>query len=422
MLGVHPVFIPAPIRGSSNSALFFVQGAGQTSSRCGLKIVSQKLNFFDSARYRQPALIPMRITLLAVLLSTAFVYAASEFDWTRARELAARAQRGESLGEGDRQLLDEAARRRKAGERPAGEEPAPPARPIANLTPLTELKEPYYGHDGGLYGAGQNDPPPAQAALAARAIAQIRPLDAQGNPAPDGKIALLSLGMSNATQEFSVFVKKANADPRKAPQVVVVDGAQEGMDATAWVTADAKPWTVVEQQLTAAHVSTRQVQAVWIKQALKRPTRGFPGEADALRSRLRETVVIARQKYPNLRVAYLSSRIYAGYALSGLNPEPYAYESAFAVRGLIQEQMHDTPRLNADPAKGEIKAPVLLWGPYLWANGRTPRQGDGLTYAADEFAGDGIHPGNSAREKVARLLLDFFTTNPLAKPWFTAPH
>ena len=37
--------------------------------------------------------------------------------------------------------------------------------------------------------------------------------------------------------------------------------------------------------------------------------------------------------------ATLSSRIYAGYAVTPLNPEPYAYESAFSVRGLIQQQM-----------------------------------------------------------------------------------
>ncbi len=36
-----------------------------------------------------------------------------------------------------------------------------------------------------------------------------------------------------------------------------------------------------------------------------------------------------KKRFPNLRIAYLSSRIYAGYAKSALNPEPYAYESGF---------------------------------------------------------------------------------------------
>jgi hypothetical protein len=31
-----------------------------------------------------------------------------------------------------------------------------------------------------------------------------------------------------------------------------------------------------------------------------------------------------------------------------------------------------------------------------------------------------VHPSQTGREKVARLLLDFCKTNPPAAPWFTA--
>jgi hypothetical protein len=41
----------------------------------------------------------------------------------------------------------------------------------------------------------------------------------------------------------------------------------------------------------------------------------------------------------NLRVAYLASRIYGGYADGRLNPEPYAYEGEFVVRLLILSQI-----------------------------------------------------------------------------------
>ena len=45
-----------------------------------------------------------------------------------------------------------------------------------------------------------------------------------------------------------------------------------------------------------------------------------------------------KQRYPNLRLTYLSSRIYGGYAGGMLNPEPYAYEGAFTMRWLIQDE------------------------------------------------------------------------------------
>lgn len=346
------------------------------------------------------------------------------FDWNRAKEIHARAERGETLSDADRQYLEEAIRRHKSGE-PIGGGSAPAAGAAAqiapwtgHLTPLTELKEKYHGEDGGLYGAGQNTAPPAQKERALKAISHIQPLDADGHPAKDGKIVLLSIGMSNTTMEFSGYVARANADPRKADNVVVVDGAQGGKDATAWSKADAPVWQVANERVGDAKVTPQQVQAVWIKQALIHPQTGFPAESERLRDRLREIVTLAKQKYPNLQIAYLSSRIYAGYARTPLNPEPYAYESAFAVRWLIQEQVNGAPALNADPGH-EIKAPVLLWGPYLWADGQTPRQSDQLTYGPDEYANDGTHPGPTARQKVAKLLQEFFATDPLASPWYS---
>jgi hypothetical protein len=365
------------------------------------------------------------LPVLFLILAAPIVFADPSFDWNRAKDLFARAQRGDTLNDADRKYLDEAIRRHSAGEpigggpaKPAGSTPVPVLQWSGHLTPLTELKEPYRGQDGGLYGGGKNEPPPAQAALAGQASAQIQPLDAAGHPSPGGKIALLSIGMSNTTMEFSAFMKEANADPRKAASVVIVDGAQGGKDAPAWAKSDAPPWQIANQRMTAAAVTPQQVQAVWIKQALMRPTAGFPAEAERLRDNLRAIVTLAKQKYPNLRIAYLSSRIYGGYAVTPLNPEPYAYEGAFAVRWLIDQQVKGDPALNAAPTKGEVKAPVLLWGPYLWADGQTPRQSDQLIYIPSDYGGDGTHPAAAAQAKVARLLVEFFATAPFAKPWY----
>src|SRR6185312_854417 len=117
----------------------------------------------------------------------------------------------------------------------------------------------------------------------------------------------------------------------------------------------------------------------------------------------KDTVAVlnnAKQRYPNLRIVYLGSRIYAGWAVNDLNPEPYAYEGAFACRWLIQDQIKGNADLNYDPARGAVKAPLLLWGPYLWGDGTTPRKADGLVWERTDLQDrDGTHPTESGRRK-----------------------
>ncbi len=49
----------------------------------------------------------------------------------------------------------------------------------------------------------------------------------------------------------------------------------------------------------------------------------------------------------------------------------------------------------------------------------TGRSGDGLKYERGDFVGDGTHPSDSGRAKVAQLLLTFFKTDATARTWFT---
>jgi len=305
----------------------------------------------------------------------------------------------------------------------AGPQPkVPPPTPHTGLIPLDQMgpNDTYKGEDGGLYGNGKNVPPGEHQKAADRQLAKIVLLGPDGRPAADGKIVLLSIGMSNTTQEFSRFKELADRDPAKSPQVIVVDGAQGGQDAARWADPSAPAWRNAEQRLQAAGVSPQQVEVVWMKHARIGPSQygEYPKHAEELKGHIRSSLNIAAHKFPNLRVAYLSSRIYAGYATTPLNPEPFAYESGLAVRGLIREQIKGDARLNCDPAKGDVKAPVLLWGPYLWADGTTPRKSDGLLYTREDLGGDGTHPSNSGREKVAKLLVKFFQSDPNAKGWY----
>jgi hypothetical protein len=139
--------------------------------------------------------------------------------------------------------------------------------------------------------------------------------------------------------------------------------------------------------------------------------------AKTLQAELTRIVQILPGRFPNARLTYLSSRTYGGYARTKLNPEPYAFESGFSVRWLIEEQLKGGPELNFDPKKGAVRAPWLSWGPYLWANGATKRA-DGFYYDESDFGNDGTHHSGAGQNKVGGLLLNFFKTDSTTRVWF----
>lgn len=343
-----------------------------------------------------------------------------EIDFERARQLFQKRQQGEKLTADEEAYVKRALEARRQREQ-SNRAPAIVPRETTGLKPLTEMtaEDRYQGQDGGLYGQGRNTPPESHRQAAERELSRIEPLDEAGQPATDGRVVFVSISMSNATQEFSRFKRLADTDPDKSARLTIVDCAQGGQAMAEWATPDARPWTVAHERLAAAQVSPKQVQVAWIKLANKGPRGNLEEHGRKLQRDTEAVIQIAKTKFPHLRIAYLSSRIYGGYAAGPLNPEPYAYESAFVVRWLIQDQILGEPSLNCDPDKGVVKAPLLLWGPYLWGDGTTPRQVDRLVWTRSDLAQDGTHPSESGRDKVAHLMLDFLKANPLAKSWFT---
>jgi len=348
-----------------------------------------------------------------------------QIDWQRAQQLFQKSQRGETLSPEDQAFLDKAKALRQRPQGSNRTEPVGPAtggKDSVGLIPLCDLgTQKYKGEDGGLYGGGKNEPPAEHVAAAKKELAKIRLLDATGKPADDGKVVLLSVGMSNTTMEYSRFKQLADTDAAKSPRLVIVDGAQGGQTPPRWNTApDNKVWQTVDQRMKEAGVSPQQVQVIWLKQANAHPTEPYPAHVRTLQSDITTSLQMLKKKFPNLRIAYLSSRIYGGYATTPLNPEPYAYEGALTMRALIQSQIKGAAELNFDAARGEVKAPLLLWGPYLWADGMKPRD-DGLTWTRDDLTPrDGTHPSTAGRQKVAEQLLKFCQTNTFARDWFLA--
>lgn len=300
----------------------------------------------------------------------------------------------------------------------------------------------YLSFQGGLYPNGSNALPAAHLGAGKSAAAQIQPLDVNGNPSTNGKFILLSIGMSNTTQEFcsdgglpgscqsTSFMAQAAADATvNRTTLVLVNGAYGGRTANQWASPTSVEYDRVRDSwLTPMGLSEKQVQIAWVKVADAGPTRSLPdaaADAYVLEGYVGSIARALKVRYPNLRQIFLSSRIYAGYATSSLNPEPYAYESGFAVKWAIQSQIDQASGSAGDPRTGNLRydngsAPWMAWGSYPWAAG-TRERSDGLTWIVSDFnPSDGTHPATTARQKVGAMLLGFFKTSEVTRCWFLA--
>lgn len=286
--------------------------------------------------------------------------------------------------------------------------------------PLTDLAGSYRGFEGGLYPNGMTIRPALHESVGLDlARNQVRPLDANGVPnSATGRIGLVSLGMSNTATEFGQFLELIRNEPALNPRLVVVNGALSSQTADRWRDPNSQSWQQMHSQLAQRQVTPQQVQVAWVKVVLagfgtntSNPLANFPAFPQTLQADLETISRNLRTNFPNLRIAYFSSRIRAYTTPRGLSPEPTAYETGFAVRWAISRQIEGEPTL------GPAVAPWMSWGPYLWADGMAPRS-DGLTYSCSDLEADFTHPAPSGARKVADQLRAFFLSDPTATPWF----
>jgi hypothetical protein len=336
-------------------------------------------------------------------------------------------------------------------------DPTPPS--STNSTgaiPLTDMLpgQLYLGKfAGGLYPGGNTIPVTHDAAGQAAAKA-VQPLDTNGNPSPTGKIVMMSIGMSNTAMEWceavratpnsskpyahcgsGTFMSRLIGNTQMNSAVIAINGAKSTQAAKQWLGTEGTNNfdQIRDTQLNPLGLTEKQVQVIWLKVAHPigptTPTLAQNvGNTDAylLQADIGQIIRNLKQRYPNLKQVFLSSRIYST-ATSGLNPEPYAYESGFANKWVIEDQINQMST-GAIGKSGDLNyntlAPWVGWGPYLWADGTNPRQVGfawdpaGLTWSAEELAPDGVHPG-TGRTKVGDRLLTFFLNSPYTS-WFRA--
>jgi hypothetical protein len=290
------------------------------------------------------------------------------------------------------------------------------------IVPLTDLGTgTYLGFEGGLYPNGSNTPPPAQLAAAMNFANGIQPLNAAGQPDPNGSYALMSVGVSITRTIWDEYGPMEQPDPALHSNFVLVNAAIDGTNSPDWTSQTAGTWaTITNNYLPYQNLTANQVVAAWIMMPHSNQSGVYPNDMTNQENDLIAILQNLHFYFPNLQLAYISSLHYGGYQPSNSYPEPYAYEFGLAVQNVIADQISGDPALNYNSANGPVTSPLLLWGPYMWANGLLARS-DGLTWGCQDVTSDGLHPSAIGRNKAAGLLTTFFKTDPTAAPWYLHP-
>lgn len=296
----------------------------------------------------------------------------------------------------------------------------------AGNTPLVPLDDlgtgNYFGSVGGLYLNGSNTMPASHLTDGTTFASQIQPLDANGKPSVTGKYALVGLGPSVTLDEVRQFAQVAQSDPAKNPSLVVVNGGAGGETAGLLSAYGSTYWgLVVNNLIPNSGVTPNQVVAIYLEGIDGQSSGNFPNDQANLQNEIELTLQNALLYFPNLKLAYLGSRAYAGFSngVSTIDPEPYAYENAFGSKWAIGDQLNGLAALNYNPSNGAVLAPWVGWASYHWANGMTPKD-SGLLFTCQDFNSDGTHTGTDGSNKTAATILQFFKTDLTTTPWFLA--
>jgi hypothetical protein len=292
-------------------------------------------------------------------------------------------------------------------------------------TPVTAITDlgtgTYLGYEAGLYPNGSNVRPAQHDSDGVGFANAIGPLDSNGKPSSSGIYAMVGIGESTAQDVFGKFLPIAVANPQKNSKLVIVNAAQGGATPANLTALSSAYWsTILNNYIPDAGITANQVVVVWFEDSDGIDSGTFPSDITTMQT---EYETIAQQvllAFPNVKLMYFSSRIYAGYAngVSTVNPEPYAYEAGYAVKWAIGDQINGAANLNYNPNNGPVVAPWIDWGPYYWSNGMLGRN-DGLVYTCQDLASDGTHPSQAFGDlKVANLILQYFLHDDTTTPWF----
>lgn len=300
------------------------------------------------------------------------------------------------------------------------------------LIPLNDLGTGFYeGFQGGLFPFGTNAENPASTHYkkGKTSAKNLKPLDTLGNINFDeGVVLMAGFGPSipgHLMDHFVPLVRDTLDNMFKTNRcfdAINLCAGGKGLDYAIGSESN-KYWNGLEDKVFEKGYDPLQVQIGWMyfndKYDSLAPAPSFPETPQQVTDDLVEYLHLLMDKFPNMKIMFVSGRHYGGYADTTNEQyiaisEPSSYWNNFSTKWLIERQINGDPELKF--YGGGIQSPFLTWGPYYWTDGNIPRSTDGLFYNCDEYSTtDGYHLTDSASDKDALLLMNHIYTSDFSK-------
>lgn len=275
---------------------------------------------------------------------------------------------------------------------------------------MTEADKIYTDNDGKIYNLGlydgTNAMPEAHRKAGEEIARTIVPLNAKGQPDPNGKIKIAAIGHSVPARIFRSFEETVLAELQQEgivnPKVELVSCCRGGTTGWEW----AETITGVKKEcVCTADLQVLITEFTWVGAHGSKRDKTIDEMKDKTLQDLIDIATTAVQCAPNLKMIVLNSDPYMGWAST--HEPSHAYEEAFIFRRAIMEQINGNPDFSFK--EGSFKIPYLTWGAYLW-NPDDPFK---------LYASDSVHlspeGGDVNAHRTAQALLE----NPVTSIWFS---
>ena len=293
-----------------------------------------------------------------------------------------------------------------------------------SFVPLEDLgSSMFMSYQGGQYPAGSNIRPSLQLSRALTQANAIVPLNLSGNiDQSNGKVVMIGVGASNPRAEFTAFKQLCDTFQCLNNKLKIINTCKGGTGIQKMNYDTAAYWSLAADTLLSYGLSSLQVQVIWIEQEHTGSTNTvFPSSPLQLVNEYKKLLEVILIKYPNVKIAYINSRAYAGYSDNTSGPglsHPRDYYNSWAIKWLIENQINNVSGFNY--ISPNINIPFVDWATNSWANGNIPKQDGFFWDCVNDFgAADGLHLSTIGEKKVGLRLFNYFSKDTTSKIWFT---